>query len=152
MKILLENGQKDMLVKYRIYINELNDRNTLKKSKEYCNKFQKFCEDLFRKNEQILNGSNRIQKNNAETLVNDIAKITINGKDKYFYSFATKYCSHHFPIIFPIIHGFPSVALPSIIPSTPVYSNILLASSTFFISPFPNYWNAYTFFYLFYNI
>lgn len=41
-----------------------------------------------------------------ETLVNDIARITINGKDKNFYSFATKYCSHHYPAVFPIYDSF----------------------------------------------
>lgn len=41
-----------------------------------------------------------------ETLVNDIARIKINGKDKNFYSFATKYCSHHYPTVFPIYDSF----------------------------------------------
>lgn len=52
-----------------------------------------------------LNIDERLQ-NGDETLVNDIAKIRINGKDKYFYSFATKYCSHHFPTIFPIYDSY----------------------------------------------
>lgn len=30
-----------------------------------------------------------------ESLVGDIANISINGKVKYFYSFASKFCSHH---------------------------------------------------------
>ena len=41
-------------------------------------------------------------KNKDTSLVNDIAKLNINGKGKYFYSFATKYCSHYFPKDFPI--------------------------------------------------
>ncbi|MCI9247187.1 MAG: hypothetical protein HFJ30_08830 [Clostridia bacterium] len=41
-----------------------------------------------------------------ETLVNDIADITLNGKKKRFYSFATKYCSHHFPKDFPIYDSY----------------------------------------------
>lgn len=41
-------------------------------------------------------------KNGDETLVDDIATVNINGKDIKFYSFATKYCSHHLPTIFPI--------------------------------------------------
>lgn len=41
-----------------------------------------------------------------ETLVNDIALIEINGKEKNFYSFATKYCSHHNPIEYPIYDGY----------------------------------------------
>ena len=36
------------------------------------------------------------------SLVNDIANITIGGKPKRFYSFASKYCSHHEPKLFPI--------------------------------------------------
>lgn len=40
------------------------------------------------------------------SLVNDIAVININGKDKNFYSFATKYCSHHFPTLFPIYDNY----------------------------------------------
>ena len=45
-------------------------------------------------------------KNSDESLVNDIAKINISGKDKFFYSFATKYCSHHNPTEFPIYDSF----------------------------------------------
>ena len=36
------------------------------------------------------------------SLVNDIANVDILGKQKCFYSFATKYCSHHKPNDFPI--------------------------------------------------
>ena len=52
-----------------------------------------------------LNIDNRL-KNADETLVNDIASVTINGKKKNFYSFATKYCSHHFPQEFPIYDSY----------------------------------------------
>lgn len=45
-------------------------------------------------------------KGNDETLVNDIANVNINGKNKNFYSFATKYCSHHNPINFPIYDSY----------------------------------------------
>lgn len=34
-------------------------------------------------------------KKGDESLVGAIAQITINGKAKYLYSFATKFCSHH---------------------------------------------------------
>jgi hypothetical protein len=37
-----------------------------------------------------------------ETLVNEIAKVPIGTKVKNFYSFATKYCSHHRPTEYPI--------------------------------------------------
>ena len=40
------------------------------------------------------------------TLVNDIAKVKISGIEKNFYSFATKYCSHHNPKEFPIYDSF----------------------------------------------
>lgn len=52
-----------------------------------------------------LNIDERIN-NNDPTLVNDIAKVTINGKDKYFYSFASKYCSHHNPLNYPIYDSY----------------------------------------------
>jgi hypothetical protein len=40
------------------------------------------------------------------SLVNDIARISIKGKVRTFYSFASKYCSHHKPEIFPIYDAF----------------------------------------------
>ncbi|MCV3472847.1 hypothetical protein L8W69_01685 [Campylobacter sp. CNRCH_2016_3089] len=41
-------------------------------------------------------------ENGDLTLVSKIANIKINGVNKNFYSFASKYCSHHKPLIFPI--------------------------------------------------
>ena len=52
-----------------------------------------------------LNIDKRLE-NGDTTLVNDIAKIKINNVDKNFYSFATKYCSHHYPEVFPIYDSF----------------------------------------------
>lgn len=40
------------------------------------------------------------------SLVNDIAHVKIGGKDKTFYSFASKYCSHHNAVEFPIYDYF----------------------------------------------
>lgn len=41
------------------------------------------------------------------TLVNDIAGVDMdNGTVKNFYSFATKYCSHHKPLDFPIYDSY----------------------------------------------
>ena len=53
-----------------------------------------------------LNIDNRLSKGD-EKLVNDIAKIKVN-KDKTmnFYSFATKYCSHHQPLLYPIYDNY----------------------------------------------
>lgn len=39
-------------------------------------------------------------------LVNDLAKVTIAGTPKNFYSFASKYCNHHVPESFPIYDSF----------------------------------------------
>jgi len=40
-------------------------------------------------------------------LVNDIARVKMdNGSVKNFYSFATKYCSHHKPLAFPIYDSY----------------------------------------------
>lgn len=48
----------------------------------------------------------RLRKDDL-TLVNEIAKITVTGnKEINFYSFATKYCSHHKPEIYPIYDSY----------------------------------------------
>ena len=53
-----------------------------------------------------LNIDNKLEKNNYQ-LVNDIAEISMdNGKTKHLFSFATKYCSHHKPDIFPIYDDY----------------------------------------------
>ena len=45
--------------------------------------------------------------NNDFTLVNDLASIQMNGnRTILFYSFATKYCSHHKPTVYPIYDNF----------------------------------------------
>ncbi|HSW67019.1 MAG TPA: hypothetical protein VLH16_00400 [Bacteroidales bacterium] len=42
-----------------------------------------------------------------DKLVNDIARVEMtNGTVKNFYSFATKYCSHHQPLDYPIYDSF----------------------------------------------
>ena len=43
---------------------------------------------------------------NDYSLVNDIAQIAIKAKTKNFYSFASKYCSHHKPTGYPIFDSF----------------------------------------------
>ena len=52
-----------------------------------------------------LNIDNRLEKNDT-SLVNDIAQVKINGVKKNFYSFATKYCSHHKPEEYPIYDSY----------------------------------------------
>lgn len=39
-------------------------------------------------------------------LVEDIKRISINGKERNFYSFASKYCSHHNPSAYPIYDSY----------------------------------------------
>ena len=39
-------------------------------------------------------------------LVNEIKKVMISGKEKHFYSFASKYCSHHRPESYPIYDSY----------------------------------------------
>lgn len=45
-------------------------------------------------------------KSGDPTLVDDIAKNDIGGKIKNFYSFASKYCSHHNQLEFPIYDSY----------------------------------------------
>lgn len=45
-------------------------------------------------------------KDGDVTLISELQKITINGAEKNFYSFATKYCSHHNPIDYPIYDSY----------------------------------------------
>lgn len=45
-------------------------------------------------------------KSGDPTLVDDIANINIGGKEKNFYSFASKYCSHHNQLEFPIYDSY----------------------------------------------
>lgn len=40
------------------------------------------------------------------SLVNELAIVTIRDKKRNFYSFASKYCSHHFPDSFPIYDSY----------------------------------------------
>lgn len=45
-------------------------------------------------------------KRNDLSLVHDIAKVTIKERRRNFYSFASKYCSHHSPDRYPIYDSF----------------------------------------------
>jgi hypothetical protein len=49
----------------------------------------------------IDNIENRLKKGDT-SLVNEIALVNISGKEKNFYSFASKYCAHHKPSLYPI--------------------------------------------------
>jgi hypothetical protein len=45
------------------------------------------------------------------SLVNDIAKVEIGGKERNFYSFATKYCHYHKPYFFAIYDSYVAKVL-----------------------------------------
>lgn len=65
------------------------------------------------------------------TLVNDVMQITIDGKQKNFYSFATKYCSHHKPLDYPIYDSYVEKVL--------IYFRNKDGFSNFAISELKNY-------------
>lgn len=54
----------------------------------------------------------RLKKGDC-SLVNDIAHVEVNGKEHFFYSFATKYCSHHQPKKFSIYDSYVEKVLLS---------------------------------------
>ena len=54
----------------------------------------------------------RLEKGDL-SLVDDIAHIEANGKDHFFYSFATKYCSHHQPKRYAIYDSYVEKVLLS---------------------------------------
>lgn len=47
----------------------------------------------------------RLQQGDS-TLVDDVKRVVINGKTLNLYSFATKYCSHHKPLDYPIYDSY----------------------------------------------
>lgn len=57
-----------------------------------------------------LNIDERLKAGDA-TLVGDIQKVIIGGVTKNFYSFSTKYCSHHNALDFPIYDSYVDVVL-----------------------------------------
>ncbi len=65
------------------------------------------AKDLLAVAERIveLNPGNRIAEGDT-SLVNEMAGVSIAGKDWEFYSFASKYCNQHNPDKFPIYDGY----------------------------------------------
>lgn len=57
------------------------------------------------KNIMSLQIDDRLQRGDV-TLVDDIKEVMISGKTLNFYSFATKYCSHHKPLDYPIYDSY----------------------------------------------
>ena len=65
------------------------------------------AKDLLAVAERIveLNPGNRIAEGDT-SLVNELAVVSVAGKNWEFYSFASKYCSQHNPDKFPIYDGY----------------------------------------------
>ncbi len=92
-----------------------------------------------------LNIDARLSENDT-ALVNDIAKVNVNGKKEFnFYSFATKYCSHHKPQEFPIYDSYVEKLLIALkkqdkfyqlkksdLKIYPTYKDILIAFRAFY--------------------
>jgi hypothetical protein len=63
--------------------------------------------DTFTVSKHILNCNiDEELKNENIDLVDKITPVTISGKTRNFYSFASKYCSHHKPEIYPIYDSY----------------------------------------------
>ena len=60
-----------------------------------------------------LNVDDRLRKGDY-SLVKDIANVEVNGKNHCFYSFATKFCSHHQPEIYAIYDSYVEKVLISL--------------------------------------
>ena len=103
--VLQENSLDKLFLKTYPYNKDIND--ILIKCSSLNDFYSTNIYSIFSVAKHILklNIDNRL-KNGDPCVVNDIAKVTINGKDKVFYSFATKYCSHHFPTVYPIFDSF----------------------------------------------
>ena len=52
-----------------------------------------------------LNVDKRLDEGDV-SLVNDIKEVMISSKVKHFYSFSSKYCSHHRPTFYPIYDSY----------------------------------------------
>lgn len=63
--------------------------------------------DTFSVSKHILNCNiDQDLNNGCKSLVNKIALVTIKGKTRNFYSFSSKYCSHHKPEFYPIYDSY----------------------------------------------
>ncbi len=103
---VLQESSLDKLF-FEIYPNNTDIRDILIKASSLNDFYSTNIFSIFPVAKHILNLNIDERLKVADTsLVNDIANVTINGKNKNFYSFATKYCSHHFPKDFPIYDSF----------------------------------------------
>ena len=102
-------AQEDAIDK--LFFGELNANDNLQNILIKCSVLNDFYStNIFKiypvaKHILSLNIDNRLRKGDS-TLVDDIARVDIGGKEKNFYSFASKYCSHHNELEFPIYDSY----------------------------------------------
>lgn len=92
---------------FNTYPNNINIEDILIKASALNDFYSTNIFAIFPVSKHILNLQidNRLKSKDV-TLVNDIANVSINGAKKNFYSFASKYCSHHDPINYPIYDSY----------------------------------------------
>ena len=95
----------------KLFLGEFNSNDNLQNILIKCSVLNDFYStNIFKiypvaKHILSLNVDKRLEANDV-TLVDDIAKVTIGDSEKNFYSFASKYCSHHKPLEYPIYDSY----------------------------------------------
>ena len=91
----------------RLFLGEFNSNDNLEHILIKCSVLNDFYStNIFKiypvaKHILSLNIDERLEAGDP-TLVDEIARVNFNGEEKFFYSFASKYCSHHNPLEYPI--------------------------------------------------
>ena len=95
----------------RLFLGEFNSNDNLEHILITCSVLNDFYStNIFKvfpvaKHILSLNIDERL-KTGDPTLVDEIARVDFNGEEKFFYSFASKYCSHHNPLEYPIYDSY----------------------------------------------
>lgn len=95
----------------RLFLSEFNSNDNLEHILIKCSVLNDFYStNIFKiypvaKHILSLNIDRRLRAGDP-TLVDEIARVDFNGDEKFFYSFASKYCSHHNPLEYPIYDSY----------------------------------------------
>ncbi len=95
----------------RLFLGEFNSNDNLEHILIKCSVLNDFYStNIFKiypvaKHILSLNIDERLEAGDP-TLVDEIARVDFNGEEKFFYSFASKYCSHHNPLEYPIYDSY----------------------------------------------
>ena len=95
----------------RLFLGEFNSNDNLEHILIKCSVLNDFYStNIFKiypvaKHILSLNIDERLKAGDP-TLVDEIARVDFNGEEKFFYSFASKYCSHHNPLEYPIYDSY----------------------------------------------